>query len=247
MSERNQIDTIQPDWDAPGNVVACTTTRRGGYSRGDWSALNLASHVGDDTDAVSRNRSMLRATLCLPSEPVWLEQVHGCDVIRAEDAESSPVCDASVTAETGVVCAALTADCLPLLLCSEEGDQVAAVHAGWRGLAAGVIEQAVKQMTCPSGKILAWMGPAIGPDAFEVGSEVREEFTGYDQQASMAFREHGDRWLCDIYCLARQRLENLGVRQISGGNYCTYHDVERFYSYRRDGVTGRMASLIYIT
>jgi YfiH family protein len=145
------------------------------------------------------------------------------------------------------VCAVLTADCLPLLLCNEGGDRVAAVHAGWRGLLAGVIEQAVKQFACPGETMLAWLGPAIGPDAFEVGAEVREMFVGLEHQASDAFKKHGDKWLCDIYQLARQRLVSLGVSQITGGGYCTYHDAKQFYSYRRDGTTGRMASLIYIT
>ena len=247
MPELGQLEIIQPDWNAPGNIVACTTTRQGGYSQGKWASLNLANHVGDDPVMVSKNRTLLSESLQLPSEPVWLEQVHGCDVAMADSAIATPACDASFTQQPDVVCAVLTADCLPLLLCNEEGDRVAAVHAGWRGLSAGVIEQAVKQMACPGESVLAWLGPAIGPDVFEVGAEVREMFIGLEHQASNAFKEHGDKWLCDIYQLARQRLANLGVSQIAGGDYCTYHDIERFYSYRRDGTTGRMASLIYIT
>jgi len=246
MPELGQLEIIRPDWDVPRNIIACTTTRQGGYSQGAWASFNLASHVEDDPVAVSQNRSLLKSFLQLPSEPVWLEQVHGCDVVIADNVNDVPACDASFTQQPDVVCAVLTADCLPLLLCSEEGDQVAAVHAGWRGLAAGVIEQTVSSMNCPGEKILAWLGPAIGPDAFEVGAEVREIFTGFDSQASSAFKEHGNKWLCDIYQLARQRLENLGISQISGGDYCTYHDSGRFYSYRRDGETGRMASLICI-
>jgi len=249
MPHTNNINIIRPDWDAPGNIAACTTTRRGGFSRGSWGGFNLAGHVGDDPSHVRLNRSLLNDSLQLPATPVWLEQVHGCDVAVADELGlDGPVsCDASISRQQGIVCAVLTADCLPLLLCQQDGSRVAAVHAGWRGLAAGVIEQTIAQMQCPGEQLLAWLGPAIGPDAFEVGSEVRETFFAHESQAEKAFRPlDNGKWLCDIYRLVRQRLTGLGVKRISGGDLCTYTDEEQFYSYRRDGVTGRMASLIWI-
>jgi len=247
MSRSHHIEVIRPDWGAPENIVAVTTTRRGGFSQSCWGELNLASHVGDDPSSVMRNRSLLADSLQLPSAPIWLEQVHGCDVVMADERGVPPPCDASVSQRSGVVCAVLTADCLPLLLCNREGTVVAAVHAGWRGLAAGVIEQTIAQMKCPGDQIMAWLGPAIGPDAFEVGADVRDIFLAYQAQAEWAFRDQGNgKWLCDIYLLAKQRLTDLGVNQICGGDLCTYSDTERFYSYRRDGATGRMASLIWI-
>lgn len=242
----DELELIIPDWPAPEAVSACTTTRGGGFSRGPWSQLNLADHVGDDATAVSRNRELLGQRLALRSEPVWLQQVHGCDVCKAEDAENHPVSDASISSNPGVVCAVLTADCLPILLCDESGTHVGAIHAGWRGLAAGVIERTIEALPVSAGKILAWMGPAIGPDMFEVGDDVFEVFVRHDRQARNAFKKHGDKWLCDIYLLAKQRLTNVGVDKIYGGGLCTCSDHSRFYSYRRDGVTGRMASLIWI-
>jgi len=248
MTHRDQIEIIRPDWHAPENIVACTTTRRGGFSQGSWGEMNLASHVGDDPDHVRQNRSLLEDSLQLPSPPVWLEQVHGCEVAVADEQDAAISCDASTTRRPGVVCAVLTADCLPLLLCKHDGSQVAAVHAGWRGLAAGIIEQTILQMGCPDEQLLAWLGPAIGPRAFEVGSEVRDTFLAHEQQAQEAFRyQDNGKWLCDIYLLARQRLIGLGVNHIGGGDLCTYTGAERFYSYRRDGATGRMASLIWMT
>jgi polyphenol oxidase len=216
-------------------------------SRGPYAGLNLADHVGDDPSCVARNRALLRDYLALPSEPLWLRQVHGCGV--AGDGVSPDGCeaDASVATGPGLVCAVLTADCLPLLLCDRDGTRVSAVHAGWRGLAAGVIEAAVARMQTPPADLLAWLGPAIGPDAFEVGDEVRAAFLAGDPAATAAFRPSlAGRWLADIYLLARRRLGALGVGQVWGGDLCTLTDAGRFFSYRRDGATGRMASLIWL-
>jgi YfiH family protein len=236
---------IRPDWDAPANVKALQTTRIGGVSAAPWHSLNLGDHVGDDPEAVAENRRRLRQLL--PAEPVWLKQVHKTRCIDAADPDAGNEADAAFTRTPGVVCAVLTADCLPVLLCDAAGTVVAAAHAGWRGLAGGVIESAVRAMGVPGENLMAWFGPAIGHDHFEVGDEVRASFIAHDPAAAAAFRPHASgKWLCDIYALARQRLSALGVRRVAGGDFCTVKDAERFYSYRRDGVTGRMASLIWI-
>lgn len=207
--------------------------------------MNLAAHVGDDPVAVAANRARLREML--PSEPVWLDQVHGCGIVSAAQADGIPQADGSCSGKAGTVCAVLTADCLPVLLCDRAGTVVAAVHAGWRGLAHGVVEEAVKSMAVEACDILAWLGPAIGPRSFEVGSEVRQAFMRFAPEAELAFSPRQDgKWLADIYLLARQRLARQGVSRVSGGGECTCLDRERFYSYRRDGVTGRMASLIWL-
>lgn len=221
-----------------------STTRRGGVSVAPYDSLNLGDHVGDDARAVEQNRTHLMEALNLPVSPVWLRQVHGA---RAVDAmHGSCEADAAYTGQPGVVCAVLTADCLPLLLCNAAGTRVAAVHAGWRGLAAGVIETALAAMG-PGADLLAWLGPAIGPGAFEVGNEVRDIFIAHDARAQNAFRPlPNGRWLADIYQLARLRLAAHGVARIYGGHACTYSDKTRFYSYRRDGITGRMATLIWL-
>lgn len=234
---------IQPDWPAPANVHACVTTRAGGASTGPWQGLNLASHVGDDPAHVALNRAWLRAQL--PGEPLWLSQVHGTDCVIAEAATADCEADASVSFRAGQICAVLTADCLPVLFCTQDGQCVAAAHAGWRGLLAGVLENTVRAMRAPPESIMAWFGPAIGPHAFEVGSEVRTAFLAHDMAAAAAFVPHGDKWLADIYALARQRLQAAGVAAIYGGDLCTVSDADRFYSYRRDGASGRMASLIW--
>lgn len=239
-----------PDWPAPPGVRALVTTRTcaEGRSAAPYARFNLAAHVGDATAAVTANRLCLRrAPFDVPSEPLWLSQVHGTCVVAAEDAAANVEADASVTRTPGRVCAVLTADCLPLLLCAEDGSTIAAVHAGWRGLANGVIEASVAAMPSQPAHLLAWLGPAIGPAAFEVGDEVRDAFVSRDSHASAAFVRHGPgKWLCDLYLLARQRLAALGVTRVYGGGLCTFADAQRFYSYRRDGVTGRMASLIWI-
>lgn len=242
------MDFLIPGWPAPSNVHARVTTRCGGVSAAPYASFNLGDHVGDDPVAVAANRAALRA--CLPADPVWLKQVHGHGIVSADRGAGAPEADGSVSRQRGRVCAVMTADCLPVLFCDRAGTVVAAAHAGWRGLADGVLEAAVASMAADPGGILAWLGPAIGPQAFEVGEDVRQIFLKQDPAAEQAFAllplHDGGKWLADIYLLARQRLERIGVTQVFGGNFCTYTDSERFYSYRRDGVTGRMASLIWL-
>lgn len=235
---------IHPDWPAPANVKAIQTTRIGGVSTGVYASLNLGDHVKDQPSLVAANRQ--RLSHCLPSEPVWLNQVHGIRVIDAALASCIESADASFSTRRQVVCVTMTADCLPVLLCDDAGTVVAAVHAGWRSLCDGVIEATVKAMPVASGQLLAWLGPAIGPQAFEVGAEVRAQFIARDAQADTAFVAHGDKWLGDLYAIARQRLQTLGVTRVYGGGRCTYSEPETFFSFRRDGDTGRMASLIWL-
>ena len=241
------MDIIELDWPAPANVRALSTTRVDGVSEGPFASLNLATHVGDHPEAVAHNRGRLSSELGLPSEPGWLTQVHGSGVARV--GEDAPGCeaDAAVGDSSGMVCAVVTADCLPVLLCDTRGSRVAAVHAGWRGLAAGVIESAVQRMGVAPVDLMGWLGPAIGPDAFEVGDEVRARFLEIDASADGAFRvSPNGRWLADLYELARRRMEQIGIESVYGGGYCTFSEPRRFFSYRRDGVTGRMASLIWL-
>lgn len=242
------MNRIEPDWPAPPRVRALCTTRSGGVSLGPFAGLNLADHVGDEPSAVARNRALLRECLALPAKPHWLRQVHGCTVADAARDPRDCQADAVIAARPREVCAVLTADCLPLLLCDEAGTHVAAVHAGWRGLAAGIIEATVARFPAPPRELLCWLGPAIGPGAFEVGAEVRARFLARgDAGTHAAFvPASGGRWLADLYALARERLRACGVGRIRGGGLCTYSDPGRFFSYRRDGVTGRMASLIWI-
>jgi YfiH family protein len=241
-------DWIVPDWPAPACVHAVTTTRQGGVSQGVFSSMNPADHVGDDPQAVAANRVRLQQLLALPARPVWLQQVHGISVVNAASVNGTPQADAAFACRPGVVCAVLTADCLPLLLCDRAGECVAAVHAGWRGLAAGVIEQAVEALCRPGGQLLAWLGPAISPVVYTVGGEVRDTFMAYDRRAETAFTPGADgTWGADLYRLARQRLEDCGVENVYGGGYCSYGEPERFFSYRRDGTCGRMASLIWLS
>ncbi len=245
MSEPN-LALVVPDWPAPSAVRAFGTTRLGGVSAAPYASLNLAHHVGDAPADVSVNRSRLARALRLPAEPVWLDQEHGIRVVDA-DAGPYPRADGSFTSRPGTVCAVLTADCLPVLLCDRQGHRVAALHGGWRGLLAGVLEAGVQALTRDGDPLMAWLGPAIGPDAFEVGPEVCTAFLDRDPGCADAFRpSREDRWRADIYALARRRLKAAGVSSIHGGDYCTYTEGSRFYSYRRDGATGRMASLIWI-
>lgn len=238
------MSLIVPDWDPPPAVRAAVTTRHGGVSQGPYASLNLATHVGDDPQAVAENRRRLREALSLPAPPLWLDQVHGT-AVWAGGAEGGCF-DAAFTDQPGVVLAVLTADCLPVLLASAYGHEIGIAHAGWRGLAAGVLEALLDRFTTPPDQIHAWLGPAIGPSAFEVGEEVREAFLVHAPEAAMAFvPSRPGHWHADLFLLARQRLAARGVRAIHGGGVCTFSDPERFYSYRRDGVTGRMASLIW--
>lgn len=248
------MDLIVPEWAAPPNVGTLSTTRLGGVSPAPYDdgtgtgGLNLGTHVGDAPGLVERNRKRLRTLL--PSEPVWLSQVHGATVLDAEQVLNVPQADASITTRPGVVCAIQTADCLPVLFCDRRGTVVGAAHAGWRGLAGGILENTVARMRAAGGdEILAWLGPAIGPDCFEVGPDVLAAFCARDPAMASAFTPMKDipgKYLADIYALARTTLRNAGVEHVFGGGLCTVTDKARFYSYRRDKVTGRMASLIWL-
>lgn len=236
---------IVPDWPAPASVRALITTRTGGASAAPFDSLNLALHVGDDPAVVARNRARLRGWL--PAEPVWMNQVHGTTVVDAARTAADPTADAAVTTSYGVVCAVMTADCLPVLLAADTGTVVGIAHAGWRGMASGVIEATIARMQVAPARLLAYLGPAIGPAAYEVGSDVRDAFCAHDSAAQRAFApRQGAKFWCDLYVLARQRLERAGVARIHGGQACTFAEVDRYFSFRRDGRTGRMASLIWI-
>lgn len=239
---------IVPDWPAPARVRALLTTRSGGVSPAPYASLNLGDHVGDEARNVAENRA--RVAACLPAAPRWLNQVHGTTVLELGlDAVSQlpPEADAALARESGQVCAVMTADCLPVLLCDQAGTVVAAAHAGWRGLHGGVLERTVAAMARPGGQLLAYLGPAIGPESFEVGDEVRALFVADGAEAQAAFKPlRPGKWLANIYLLAHQRLARLGIHAVYGGGFCTVREAERFFSYRRDGATGRMASLIWL-
>ncbi|HSC47592.1 MAG TPA: peptidoglycan editing factor PgeF [Gammaproteobacteria bacterium] len=238
---------IQPDWPAPARVRAVSTTRAGGVSLGVYASLNLGERVGDEAAAIGENRRRLRTTLGLRQEPVWLKQVHGKQVLQLEAGTGNAAADAALSRTPGRVCAVTTADCLPVLFCDRAGTTVAAAHAGWRGLVAGVLEETIGTMGTATAGILAWLGPAIGPDKYEVGDEVRDSFLENDPGAGVAFRPtQAGKWLCDLYTLARHRLTAAGITHIYGGGLCTHTDRERFFSFRRDGECGRMASLIWL-
>jgi hypothetical protein len=236
-----------PDWPAPAAVRALSTLRGGGVSEPPYATLNLGDHVGDAATAIAENRRALRAAAELPSEPAWLEQVHGICVRDLDSAELVGPADAAVTRQPGRICAILTADCLPVLLAAESGDRVGAAHAGWRGLAAGVIEAAVTALGTPPRELLAWLGPAIGPRHFEIGAEVRDSLLHGDPAGESAFEPNSrGRFMADIDALARSRLIRLGVERIYGGGECTYTDRDKYFSHRRDGRTGRQATLIWL-
>jgi len=234
---------IRPDWPAPVNVRALMTTRAGGVSAAPWASLNLGDHVGDAPAHVAANRARLRELL--PAEPAWLKQVHSARVVEAGSGDIEA--DASFSRTPGQICAVLTADCLPVLFCDRAGSVVAAAHAGWRGLANGVLETTVAAMAVRPDDILAWMGAAIGPQAFEVGDDVRNAFLTRHPDTAAAFVAQGapGKWLADIYALARIRLAHAGVRAVSGGGRCTFGESGTFFSSRRDGATGRMAAVIW--
>ncbi len=244
-----EVSSLEVDWDAPEVVGALMTNRMGGYSDGPWQGLNLGDHVGDDARAVARNRQWLSATV--GCEVAWLRQVHGCAVVSARSAVHS-VCeaDASWSDAPGVACAVLVADCLPVLLAADNGRAVGAVHAGWRGLCAGVIEAAARRVAeaaaCSTDKLVAWLGPCIGPEAFEVGPEVVQALGGGAAFRPTAASHLPDRSLADLPRLARDRLQRVGIERVSGGTECTVSQPRRYYSYRRDGVTGRMAAVVWL-
>jgi YfiH family protein len=237
-------DWLTPDWPAPARVRACVTTRSGGVSAAPFDSLNLGEHVDDDPAAVAKNRQRLLSQL--GCQPAWLRQVHGIQVVAADPARVAEA-DASWTATPGIACTAMTADCLPALFCDRAGTRVAAAHAGWRGLAGGVLEATVQALGVAPEELLVWLGPAIGPAAFEVGAEVRETFVRQHGEAASAFvpGANAGKYMADIYQLARIRLAAIGVTAVSGGGLCTYSD-PRFYSYRRSARTGRFASLIWL-
>jgi YfiH family protein len=246
---------VEPEWPVPGGVRALSTFRNGGVSAAPYASLNLGGHVGDGPSAVAENRRRLKAAAGLPAEPAWLAQVHGTTVVDLDAASalatSAPgtlgPADAAFTRRRGRVCAILTADCLPILLAADSGDLVAAAHAGWRGLAGGVIEATVKALQVAPETLMAWLGPAIGPRHFEVGAEVREALLAGDSGADSAFAANArGRFMADLGALARRRLAALGIGRIYHSGQCTYADENRYFSHRRDGVTGRQATLIWL-
>ncbi|PQP02978.1 MULTISPECIES: peptidoglycan editing factor PgeF [Pseudomonas] len=235
---------LTPDWPAPASVKACVTTRAGGVSLAPFDSLNLGDHVDDSPEAVAENRRRLTDRFSI--QPAWLKQVHGIVVAQA-DPNLVATADASWTATPGIACTAMTADCLPALFCDRAGTRVAAAHAGWRGLAAGVLEATLDSLAVPPEDVLVWLGPAIGPQAFEVGPEVRETFVQQLPEAAKAFvpSQNAGKFMADIYELARLRLAARGVTAVYGGGFCTVTD-PRFFSYRRSPRTGRFASLIWL-
>lgn len=247
---------IHANWRAPVNVHAVVSTRQGGVSDAPWESLNLGKHVGDAPESVAINRQFLQTALNAVSpaaEPQWLNQVHGTHIIEAETDPAirqhyAPDADAVTTTEKNLPCVVMTADCLPVFFCDGTGSRVAVAHAGWRGLCDGILEATLEKFPQPS-DVVVWLGPAIGPDAFEVGAEVREAFMAHLATTEIAFRpsQNQGRWMADIYQLARLRLNAAGVTKITGGDFCTHTDPEQFFSYRRDGQTGRMASVIWIS
>jgi len=240
------VDWIAADWAAPNGIVAGCTTRTGGVSKGAFESLNLGAHVGDLQEDVAENRQRFIAECGLPAEPLWLNQVHGTEVAVEPESGHLLTADAIVTRTPNTVCTVMTADCLPVLLVSADGDELGAAHAGWRGLSEGVLEHALRAFQTPAEQILAWLGPAIAQRNFEVGDEVWQAYLRHDEAAGECFTQNDrGRWQADLYGLARQRLNAAGVHQISGGDVCTYDDSERFFSYRRDGQCGRMASFIF--
>jgi polyphenol oxidase len=247
-SPEASLGRLRPEWPAPARVQAGVTTRNlPGRSQPPYGRGNLGSHCGESLRIVADNRDLLSREFQLPSAPHWLRQVHGTDVVRLPDRSAAEHdADGAYTSDTDVVCAVLTADCLPILICSKDGDEVAVLHAGWRGLAGGVIESGIGRFAAPTNRLLAWLGPAIGPLSYEVGDDLRDAFIRHDKKAVIAFTAiRPKHWLCDLYTLARQRLAALGVLDVYGGGLDTFRDA-RFYSHRREQPTGRFASLIWI-
>ena len=270
---RNEWEIIPPDWPAPARVRSAFTLRTGGVSVSPYDSLNLGAHVGDAGDAVAENRRRVRERLGLPAEPVWLQQVHGIEVADLDVRQPGvpqpgavasereglsggssvspraepPRADAAVTRTPGRVCVIQVADCMPVLFAARDGTAVGAAHAGWRGLAGGVLEETVRKLAVPPQQLIAWLGPTIGQSHFEVGDDVRSAFVLRDPDAASAFETNArGRWQCDLYALAKRRLSALGVQDVFGGGWCTYADAARFFSFRRDGQCGRMAALVWM-
>ena len=242
-----EFEWLVPEWPAPPGVRVISTLRRGGSSEGPYASMNLAGHVGDAAVNVEANRRLLRSAAHLPSEPMWLEQVHGTDIVSHDGRSDVPRADAAMTRGRGRVCAVMTADCLPVVLADRDGSRVAVAHAGWRGLAQGVIEATVRALHCPPADLIAWLGPAIGQQAFEVGAEVRDAFVARSAQLAGCFAENErGRFQADLYGLATAVLAEAGVPAVHGGGWCTASDPQRFFSFRRDGTTGRMATLAWL-
>jgi len=244
------MNKISPNWLVPERVKGFTTTRQGGVSQAPFESFNLGMHVGDSESAVKTNRTLLVERFNLPQSPVFLHQVHSTKVVRLPQEAHILEADAAYTNQPNQVCVVMTADCLPVLFTNQQGNEVAAAHAGWRGLCDGILEQTVAQFQCPSSEIMAWFGPAISKRAFQVGQEVKAQFIQHDSQAKQAFTPDlsavkNEKYFADLYLLARQRLNALGIKQIYGGEHCTFNERELFFSYRREGKTGRMASLIW--
>lgn len=245
---------ITPTWPAPTHVKALSTLRHGGVSPNPFDTFNFGSNVGDNPFHITENRQRLRVQANLPSEPAWLSQIHGIQVIHLESVSRTQEnlfpkleADASICFSSELVCAVTTADCLPVLLCDKKGSRIAAIHAGWRGLAAGIIETTIQSLDCDPSLLIAWLGPAIGSSAFEVGIDVKKAFSKPgDEQAF--HQKNSEKWLADLYQLAKLRLKEKGITEISGGEYCTFTDQKRFYSFRRSHPesTGRMATLIWL-
>ncbi len=242
-----EVEWLEPEWPAPPGVRVISTLRQGGSSLVPYASLNLATHVGDASANVEANRRLLRSAAHLPSEPMWLEQVHGTEVVSHDGRSDVPRADAAMTQGRRRVCAVLTADCLPVVLADRAGSRVAVAHAGWRGLAQGVVEATVRALHCPPAELLAWLGPAIGQQAFEVGAEVRDAFVARSAQLSGCFAENErGRFQADLCGLATALLADAGVTAVHGGGWCTASDPQRFFSFRRDGATGRMATLAWL-
>jgi|TARA_B110000914_G_scaffold225113_1_gene244888 YfiH family protein len=243
----SEIGFLDAVWPAPENIIAGTTLKMSGYSQGTYSAFNLGDHVGDNIDHVKNNRRLLCEVLNLPSEPCWLNQKHSAKVITEPTNDVNLFADASITRSAKKICVVLTADCLPVLITTKSGDTISAIHAGWRGLAAGIIENTINAMQSDPNELLVWLGPAISQRAFEVGDDVRNIFLKLNDNNKFFFKANdSNRWQADLYGLAKLKLSDLGIRAIFGGNECTYSDTKRLYSYRRDNKCGRMASIIYI-
>jgi len=235
---------ITPSWNAPAHIKSLSTTRVGGLSEAPFASNNLGQHVGDNPETVAANRTLLNSYL--PAPPIWLDQRHTTTIIDINTHTGTQIADGSVTNTNNVVCCIMTADCLPILLTDKQGSQVAAVHAGWRGLCDGIVENAIAAFSCPAREVIAWLGPAIGPNKFEVGQEVVDRFCQRYPSDKCCFELKNNRYLADLYQLATKRLQRAGVIEVSGGEYCTYQQSELFFSYRREGKTGRMASMIWI-